>query len=127
MSVTIYHNPSCATSRKVLGLIRDAGIEPDIILYLKTPPSKLELTELLKRLNLRPRDILRRRGTPYDELGLEDRGLSDSELVDAMVAHPILIERPIVITAEGAALCRPPERVLEILSQARAAPTQKKG
>ncbi|MHB8884205.1 MAG: arsenate reductase (glutaredoxin) [Methylovirgula sp.] len=128
MGVTIYHNPSCGTSRKVLGFLRDAGIEPTIILYLKTPPTKAELTELLKRMKIKPRALLRRRGTPYDELGLGDEGLTDAALVDAMVEHPILIERPIVVTEKGAVLCRPPERVYEILpaNQAAAKPAAKK-
>lgn len=115
MSLAIYHNPACATSRKVLGMIRAAGIEPEIILYLKTPPSRKEIEDLLARMKLRPRAILRRRGTPYDELGLGDEKLSDSQLIEAMAAHPILIERPIVVTKTAAVLCRPPERVNEIL------------
>ncbi|MDP1911189.1 MAG: arsenate reductase (glutaredoxin) [Hyphomicrobium sp.] len=115
MGVKIYHNPSCGTSRKVLGFLRDAGIEPTIFLYLKTPPTKAELTELLKRMKIKPRDLLRRRGTPYDELGLGDEAFTDAALIDAMVEHPILIERPIVVTEKGAVLCRPPERVYEIL------------
>lgn len=115
MSLVIYHNPSCGTSRKVLGLIRAAGIEPEIVRYLDTSLSKKALTDLLGRLKLRPRDILRRRGTPYDDLGLGDKALPDSALIDAMVANPILIERPIVVGETGALLCRPPERVLELL------------
>jgi arsenate reductase len=116
MSLAIYHNPSCATSRKVLGMIRAAGIEPEIILYLKTPPSRKEIQDLLGRMNLPPRAILRRRGTPYDELGLGDEKLSDSQLIEAMAARPILIERPIVVTRTIALLCRPPDRVNEILA-----------
>lgn len=115
MSLVIYHNPSCATSRKVLGFIRAAGIEPTIVPYLKEPPSKPVLLDLLARMKLRPRAILRRRGGPFDELGLADEGLSDAALVDAMVKHPILIERPIVATETKAILCRPPERVYELL------------
>lgn len=115
MSLIIYHNPSCATSRKVLGLIRAAGIEPEIKLYLKEPLSRKGLTDLLARLKVRPRAILRRRGTPYDELGLGDAALPDSALIEAMIAHPILIERPIVVTETDALLCRPPERVLDVL------------
>ncbi|WP_051952794.1 arsenate reductase (glutaredoxin) [Methylocapsa aurea] len=115
MSLTIYHNPSCATSRKVLGLIRQAGIEPLIVPYLKEPPSKAVLLDLLARMKLKPRAILRRRGTPYDDLGLADEGLSDAVLIDAMLKYPILIERPIVSTESLAMLCRPPERVYELL------------
>jgi arsenate reductase (glutaredoxin) len=115
MGTTIFHNPSCQTSRKVLGFIRDAGIEPRIVLYLKTPPSKNELTSLLKQMKMTPRALLRKRGTPYDELGLGDENLSDTALIDAMVAHPILIERPIVVSDKGAVLCRPPEKVYEVL------------
>lgn len=118
MKVVIYHNPSCATSRKVLGLVREAGIEPTIIPYLKEPPSKQELVDLLARMKLSPRALLRRRGTPYDELGLGNSSLSDPDLIDAMVKHPVLIERPIVVTDKGAALCRPPERVHDLLSSA---------
>lgn len=121
MGVTIYHNPSCQTSRKVLGFLRDAGIEPQIVLYLKEPPSAAKLAELLKRMKIVPRDLLRRRGTPYDELGLDDKGLSDEALIAAMVKHPILIERPIVVTEKGAVLCRPPERVYDVLPQKPAA------
>lgn len=116
MTLSIYHNPACATSRKVLGMIRAAGIEPEIILYLKTPPSLKEIENLLARMKLPPRAILRRRGTPYDELGLGDEKLSDSQLIEAMAARPILIERPIVVTKTSALLCRPPERVNEILA-----------
>jgi arsenate reductase len=116
MKVVIYHNPSCATSRKVLGFIRDAGFEPTIIPYVKEPPTEAELKDLLARMKLSPRELLRRRGTPYDELGLGDASLSDADLIDAMVRHPILIERPIVVTDHGVALCRPPERVHTLLA-----------
>jgi arsenate reductase len=115
MGVTIYHNPSCATSRKVLGFLRDAGIEPQIILYLKAPPTKAVLSDLLKKMKISPRALLRKRGTPYDELGLGDTKLSDEALIEAMLKHPVLIERPIVVSDTGAVLCRPPERVYEIL------------
>ena len=119
MKAIIYHNPSCATSRKVLGFIRDAGVEPQIIPYVKEPPTMAEIVDLLARMKLAPRELLRRRGTPYDELGLDDPTLSDADLIDAMVKHPILIERPIVVVrdaaGERAALGRPPENVLEIL------------
>jgi arsenate reductase (glutaredoxin) len=132
MTVTIYHNPSCGTSRKVLGFLRDAGIEPTIILYLKEPPTKAVLTDLLKQMKIKPRELLRRRGTPYDELGLSDETLPDAALIDAMIAHPILIERPVVVNEKGAVLCRPPERVYEILpgkstaAKAAAKPAAKK-
>jgi len=118
MKAVIYHNPSCATSRKVLGLIREAGVEPQIIPYVKEPPTEAELVDLLGRMKLAPRELLRRRGTPYDELGLGDSGLSDADLIDAMVKHPILIERPIVVTDHGVALCRPPEKVHALLAGA---------
>ncbi len=115
MTVTIYHNPKCSTSRKVLGMIRDSGTEPVVVEYLTTPPSRKELVSLIARMGASVRDILRRKGTPYDELGLGDAGLSDKQLIDAIMAHPILIERPIVATPLGARLCRPPETVREIL------------
>lgn len=113
--VTIYHNPKCSTSRKVLGMIRDAGVEPLVIEYLKTPLSKAELRGLLGRMGIGPRALLRRRGTPYDELGLDDPGKSDDALVDAIVAHPVLMERPVVTSARGAVLCRPVERLRDVL------------
>ncbi len=115
MTVIIYHNPKCSTSRKVLGMIREAGIEPRIVEYLETPPSRAELQSLMRRMGVPLRAILRRRGTPYDELGLDDPALSDEALLDAIAKHPVLIERPIVATAAGVRLCRPAERVLEIL------------
>ncbi len=113
--VTIYHNPDCGTSRNVLGLIRNAGIEPRVIEYLKTPPSRDELAELIRRAGLSVRDVLRQKGTPYDALGLGDPALTDDQLLDAMMAHPILINRPIVVTPLGVRLCRPSETVLDIL------------
>jgi len=113
--VTIYHNPKCATSRKVLGMIRDAGVEPQVIEYLKTPPSRAELVALLGRIGIKPRALLRRRGTPYDELGLDDPGKSDDALIDAIVAHPVLMERPVVASAKGAVLCRPVERLNDVM------------
>jgi arsenate reductase (glutaredoxin) len=113
--VTIYHNPGCSTSRKVLGMLRQSGNEPKVIEYLKTPPSKAELTNLLKQMGITPRQLLRRRGTPYDALGLSDAGKTDEQLIDAIVAHPILMERPVVVSDKGVRLCRPPEKVLEIL------------
>ncbi|HKM62616.1 MAG TPA: arsenate reductase (glutaredoxin) [Acidisphaera sp.] len=115
MSVTIYHNPACGTSRNVLALIRNSGEEPTIIEYLKTPPSRAELQDLIARMGMRVRDLLRRKGTPYDELGLDDPTLTDDALIDAMLAHPILINRPIVVTPLGVKLCRPSETVLDIL------------
>jgi arsenate reductase (glutaredoxin) len=115
MDVTIYHNPACGTSRKVLGLIRDAGVEPRIVDYLKTPPSRSELESLLRRMGVPVRSVLREKGTPYAELGLDDPGLPENALLDAMMAHPILLNRPIVVTPKGAKLCRPPETVLALL------------
>lgn len=116
MSETIiYHNPNCGTSRKVLAALREAGQAPRVIEYLKTPPSRAELKDLLHRMAMTPRQLLRRRGTPYDELGLDDAGKTDDELIDAMLAHPILIERPVVVTPRGVRLCRPPERLQDIL------------
>jgi arsenate reductase (glutaredoxin) len=113
--VTIYHNPGCGTSRKVLGMLRQSGNEPKVIEYLKTPPSKAELKHLLKQMGITPRQLLRRRGTPFDELGLGDPGKTDDQLIDAILAHPILMERPVVVSGKGVRLCRPPEKVLEIL------------
>lgn len=113
--VVIYHNPKCATSRKVLGMIRDAGVEPRVVEYLKTPPSRTELVALLTRMGITPRALLRRRGTPFDELGLDDPGKSDDALIDAIVAHPVLMERPVVASERGAVLCRPVGRVHEVL------------
>ena len=113
--VTIYHNPGCSTSRKVLGMLRQSGTEPTVIEYLKTPPSKAELKSLLKQMGMTPRQLLRRRGTPYDELGLGDVAKTDEQLIDAIVAHPILMERPVVVSDKGVRLCRPPEKVMEIL------------
>ncbi len=115
MSVTIYHNPKCGTSRNTLAMIRASGIEPAVIEYLKDPPSRETLIKLIKKMKVRPRDILRQKGTPYDELGLGDERLSDDQLIDAMMEHPILINRPIVVTKKGAKLCRPSEVVLELL------------
>jgi arsenate reductase len=114
-TITIYHNPACGTSRNVLALIRNSGAEPRIVEYLKTPPGRGELAELIARMGVKVRDVLRRKGTPYDTLGLDDPGLTDEQLLDAMMAHPILINRPIVVTDKGVRLCRPSETVLEIL------------
>jgi arsenate reductase len=115
MNVTIYHNPQCGTSRKVLAVIRDHGVEPDIIEYLMAPPSRKRLAELIKTMGVPVRAVLRRKGTPYDALGLDDPKWTDSQLIDIMLEHPILIERPIVATPKGVRLCRPAEVVLEIL------------
>ncbi len=115
MTITIYHNPKCGTSRNVLALIRNTGEEPRIVEYLKTPPTRDELVDLLARSGLAPRELLRRKGTPYDELGLDDLALTDDQLIDAMIAHPILINRPLVDTPLGVRLCRPSETVLDIL------------
>lgn len=115
--VTIYHNPSCGTSRTALAMIQAAGIEPEIVLYLKTPLSRKKIGELLAAMGMGARDLLRRRGTPYDELGLGDVKWSEDELIGFMAEHPILIERPVVVTPKGTRLCRPAERVLEILPE----------
>ncbi len=115
MSATIYHNPACGTSRNTLAMIRATGIEPVIIEYLRTPPSRDELRALVQRMGMPLRDVLRTKGTPYAELGLADPTLSDDALLDAIEAHPILINRPIVVTAKGVRLCRPSEQVLDLL------------
>lgn len=113
--ITIYHNPACGTSRNTLALIRNAGIEPEIVEYLKTPPGKETLRALVAAMGIAVRDLLRQQGTPYDELGLADARWSDEQLLDFMVAHPILMNRPIVVTPLGTRLCRPSEQVLDIL------------
>ena len=115
MSVTIYHNPDCGTSRNTLAMIRQSGVEPEVIEYLKQPPTREKLVELIARMDISPRDLLRRKGTPYDALGLADSKWSDDDLIDFMIAHPILINRPIVVTSKGVKLCRPSEEVLSIL------------
>ena len=115
MSVTIYHNPACGTSRNTLAMIRQSGEEPEVIEYLKTPPSRARLVELIEALGISPRALLREKGTPYAELGLADPKWSDDELIDFMLAHPILINRPIVVTPKGVRLCRPSELVLDLL------------
>ncbi|MGX7741248.1 arsenate reductase (glutaredoxin) [Rhodopseudomonas parapalustris] len=119
MDVVIYHNPACGTSRNTLGLIRNAGIEPHVIDYLKCPPSRALLAQLIARAGLTPRQALREKGTPYAELKLDDPALSDDELLDAMIAHPILIQRPLVVTPNGVRLCRPSEKVLDLLPPQR--------
>lgn len=116
MTATIYHNPECGTSRNALAIIRQSGEEPEIIEYLLHPPSRERLLELLSQLGMRPRELIRQKDTPYDELGLDDEHLSDETLIDAMVTHPILVNRPIVIGPRGTRLCRPSEVVLEVLS-----------
>ena len=124
-TIRIYHNPNCGTSRNVLALIRNAGIEPEIIEYLETPPDRDTLLALLTVMQMGPRQLLRRKGTPYDALGLDDPGLSDEALIDAMLAYPILIERPIVVTELGTSLCRPSEAVLDVLPQPQQGPFTK--
>ena len=115
MSVTIYHNPACGTSRNTLAMIRQSGEEPEVIEYLKTPPDRARLVELIKAMDIPVRALLREKGTPYAELGLADPKWSDDELIDFMLAHPILINRPIVVTEKGVRLCRPSELVLDLL------------
>ena len=115
MTVTIYHNPDCGTSRNTLTMIRQSGEEPVVIEYLKTPPSRERLAELIVAMGLTVRDVLRQKGTPYEELGLGDPTLSDDQLLDRMIEYPILINRPIVVTEKGVRVCRPSELVLDIL------------
>ncbi|EHJ92241.1 arsenate reductase (glutaredoxin) [Vreelandella boliviensis] len=117
MPVTIYHNPNCGTSRNTLAMIEASGESPEVIYYLETPPSREKLEELLAMMQISPRELLRQKGTPYDELKLDDQSLNDEQLIDAMMAHPILINRPIAVTNKGARLCRPSEQVLELLEQ----------
>ncbi|MCC2656882.1 MAG: arsenate reductase [Panacagrimonas sp.] len=119
MRVTIYHNPSCGTSRNTLSMIRNAGIEPTVIEYLKTPPDRATLEALIAAMGVPVREIIREKGTPYAELGLADPKWTDSQLIDFMTRHPILINRPIVVTERGTRLCRPSERVLDILPAAQ--------
>jgi len=118
MNVTIYHNPECGTSRNTLGLIRNAGIEPTVIEYLKNPPNRATLVDLIEQAGLSVREALREKGTPFAELGLDNPATTDKQLIDAMLAHPILINRPFVVTPTGVRLCRPSEVALDIL-QAR--------
>jgi arsenate reductase len=115
VDIVIYHNPECGTSRNTLGLIRNAGIEPHIVEYLKAPPARALLVELIDRAGMTPRDLLREKGTPYAELGLGDTSLPDDALIDAMMEHPILINRPLVVSPLGVKLCRPSEVVLDLL------------
>jgi len=118
MTITIYHNPRCGTSRNTLELIRQSGEEPTVVEYLKTPLNREELVALTSKLDISVRELLRKKGTPFDELGLDDARWSDDELIDFIIAHPILMNRPVVETPKGARLCRPPETVLEILPNA---------
>lgn len=113
--IVIYHNPDCGTSRNALAMIRHAGIEPHVVEYLKTPPSRALLVQLIARTGLTPRALLREKGTPYAELGLSDDSLDDDALIDAMMAHPILINRPLVVSPLGVRLCRPSQAVLDLL------------
>jgi arsenate reductase len=125
IAVTIYHNPACGTSRNTLALIRNAGIEPIVIEYLKTPPARSTLESLIQRMGIRPRDLLRQKGTPYDELRLGADHWTDAQLIDRMLEHPILINRPIVVTPWGVKLCRPSEVVLDILPVPQKGPFSK--
>jgi arsenate reductase len=117
VDIVIYHNPACGTSRNTLAMIRNAGIEPHVIEYLKTPPSRALLVQLIDRAGMTPRELLREKGTPFAELGLGDETLTDDALVDAMMAHPILINRPLVVSPLGVLLCRPSEAVLDLLPE----------
>nr|WP_269902620.1 arsenate reductase (glutaredoxin) [Paracoccus onubensis] len=125
--VIIYHNPDCGTSRNTLAMIRNAGIEPHVVEYLKSPPSRLQLEDLISRMGISPRELLREKGTPYVELGLDDPSLTDDALVEAMMAHPILINRPIVVSPQGVRLCRPSELVLDLLPPQQAAFSKEDG
>lgn len=127
MRPLIYHNPECGTSRNTLAMIEASGEAPEIIEYLKNPPSRERLTALLDEMTMAPRDLLRRKGTPYDELGLDDPALTNDQLIDAMLAHPLLINRPIVVTDKGVRLCRPSERVLDLLDKPIATFTKEDG
>jgi arsenate reductase len=113
--VIVYHNPACGTSRNVLAMIRNSGIEPHVVEYLKSPPTRLLLKQLVARMGIPIRNVLRQKGTPYSELGLDDPSLTDDQLLDAMMAHPVLINRPIVVSPKGVRLCRPSEAVLDLL------------
>ncbi len=117
VDIVIYHNPECGTSRNTLAMIRNAGIEPHVVEYLKTPPSRALLVELIDRAGITPRNLLREKGTPYAELGLGDEALSDDALVNAMMTHPVLINRPLVVSPLGVKLCRPSEAVLDLLPE----------
>ncbi|MBN9022490.1 MAG: arsenate reductase (glutaredoxin) [Rhizobiales bacterium] len=125
--VIIYHNPSCGTSRNTLAMIRNAGIEPHVVEYIKTPPSRVMLRQLVERMGVAVRDILREKGTPYGDLGLGEESMTDEQLLDAIEAHPILINRPIVVTPNGVKLCRPSETVLDLLPPQKGAFTKEDG
>ena len=127
MDIIIYHNPDCGTSRNTLGLIRNAGVEPHIVEYLKCPPTRLLLRQLIDRMGLAVRAVLREKGTPFHELRLVDPSLSDEQLLDAMMAHPILINRPIVVSPKGVKLCRPSEEVIDLLPPQRGTFTKEDG
>lgn len=127
MGVTIYHNPKCGTSRNTLEMIRKSGQEPEVIEYLKTPPSRNELADLIERMGIPVRDLLRQKGTPYDELGLGEDKWSDDQLIDFMMEHPILINRPIVVSEKGVRLCRPSEKVMDLLPTAIGSFTKEDG
>ncbi len=127
MDVIIYHNPDCGTSRNVLAMIRNAGVEPHVIEYLKSPPSRALLEALIALMGIPVRDLLREKGTPYAELGLGDPALSDDDLLDAMGVHPILMNRPVVVSPKGVRLCRPSELVLDLLPPQQAAFTKEDG
>lgn len=127
MNPIIYHNPSCGTSRNTLAMMRASGETPDVVEYLKTPPSHEQLRDLIQRMGSTPRALLRRKEAVYGTLGLDDPGLTDAQLIDAMLAHPILIERPIVVTDKGVRLCRPAEQVLDLLAQPVASFTKENG
>lgn len=127
MDVVIYHNPACGTSRNTLAMIRNAGVEPHVIEYLKTPPSRELLVQLIDRMGITPRALLREKGTPFAELNLGNPDLTDVQLLDAVMEHPILINRPIVVSPKGVRLCRPSEEVLDLLPPQRAAFTKEDG
>lgn len=127
MPTLIYHNPNCSNSRNTLALIEASGETPEIVEYLDTPPSREELTRLLDRMGMTPRDLLRKKEKSYTDLGLDDPTLTDAQLIDAMAAHPVLLNRPIVVTDKGARLCRPPERVLDLLASPVASFTKENG
>jgi arsenate reductase len=124
-TITVFHNPACGTSRNTLALIRNSGVEPTVVEYLKTPPGRAKLVELIGALGLPVRSVLRQKGTPYDELKLDDPKWTDEQLIDFMVSHPILMNRPIVVTPRGTRLCRPSEAVLDILPSPQRAPFAK--
>lgn len=125
MTVTIYHNPACGTSRNALAMIRQSGVEPEVILYLETPPSRARLLELIAAMGITPRSILRTNVEPYSRFGLDDTSLTDDQIIEAMLTEPILINRPIVVTAKGTRLCRPSEAVLDLLENPNIGPFTK--